>query len=204
MAETLVKPYNMSIANRLMGPLAQTNHFLVTISSLTPEVEGYLQSYTRASDVRRFLSERSGILCSDASLPTTAYATAEVRDNFMGVPQQYAHTRIYTDIDFTFYIDDDYTLLKIFEGWMEYISSGADAGLNVQHKSYYRRMRYPDSYKCNTLYINKFEKDFRRTMRYQFINAFPKSMSSVPVSYGPADVLKVTVSFNYDRYIVRG
>ena len=204
MAETLVKPYNMSIANRLMGPLAQTNHFLVTISSLTPEVEGYLQSYTRASDVRRFLSERSGILCSDASLPTTAYATAEVRDNFMGVPQQYAHTRIYTDIDFTFYIDDDYTLLKIFEGWMEYISSGADAGLNVQHKSYYRRMRYPDSYKCNTLYINKFEKDFKRTMRYQFINAFPKSMSSVPVSYGPADVLKITVSFNYDRYIVRG
>ena len=204
MAETLVKPYNMSIANRLMGPLAQTNHFLVTISSLTPEVEGYLQSYTRASDVRRFLSERSGILCSDASLPTTAYATAEVRDNFMGVPQQYAHTRIYTDIDFTFYVDDDYNLLKIFEGWMEYISSGADTGLNVQHKSYYRRMRYPDSYKCNTLYINKFEKDFRRTMRYQFINAFPKSMSSVPVSYGPADVLKVTVSFNYDRYIVRG
>ena len=194
----------MSIANRLMGPLAQTNHFLVTISSLTPEVESYLQSFTRASDMRRFLSERSGILCSDASLPTTAYATAEVRDNFMGVPQQYAHTRIYTDIDFTFYIDDDYTLLKIFEGWMEYISSGADAGLNVQHKSYYRRMRYPDSYKCNTLYINKFEKDFRRTMRYQFINAFPKSMSSVPVSYGPADILKVTVSFNYDRYIVRG
>ena len=194
----------MSAANRIMGPLAQTNHFLVTISSLTPEVNSYLQSSTDASDFRTFLSQRSGILCSDASLPTTAYATAEVRDNFMGVPQQYAHTRIYTDIDFTFYIDDDYTLLKIFEGWMEYISSGADTGLNVQHKSYYRRMRYPDSYKCNTLYINKFEKDFRRTMRYQFINAFPKSMSSVPVSYGPADVLKVTVSFNYDRYIVRG
>ena len=194
----------MAIANRLMGPLAQTNHFLVTISSLTPEVESYLQRYTNASDLRRFLSERSGILCSDASLPTTTYATAEVRDNFMGVPQQYAHTRIYTDIDFTFYIDDDYTLLKIFEGWMEYISSGADVALNQQTKSFYRRMRYPDSYKCNTLYINKFEKGFKRTMRYQFINAFPKSMASVPVSYGPADILKVTVSFNYDRYIVRG
>ena len=108
----------MSTANRLMGPLAQTNHFLVTISSLTPEVESYLQTYTRAEDIRRFLAERSGILCSDASLPTTAYATAEVRDNFMGIPQQFAHTRIYTDIDFTFYIDDNYTLLKIFEGWM--------------------------------------------------------------------------------------
>ncbi len=204
MAETLVKPYNMSIANRLMGPLAQTNHFLVTISSLTPEVESYLQSFTRAADMRRFLSERSGILCSDASLPTTSYATAEVKDNFMGIPQQFAHTRIYTDIDFTFYVDEDYTILKIFEGWMEYIASGANPLMQQQTKSYYRRMRYPDSYKCNTLYINKFEKNFKRTMRYQFINAFPKGMSSVPVSYGAADILKVTVSFNYDRYIVRG
>ena len=194
----------MSIANRLMGPLAQTNHFLVTISSLTPEVESYLQSFTNASDVRRFLSERSGILCNDASLPTTSYATAEVKDNFMGIPQQYAHTRVYTDIDFTFYVDENYTLLKIFEGWMEYISSGSNRLMEQQTKSYYRRMRYPDSYKCNTLYINKFEKNYKRTMRYQFINAFPKSMSSVPVSYGPADILKVTVSFNYDRYIVRG
>ena len=194
----------MSAANRIMGPLAQTNHFLVTISSLTPEVEAYIQEFSRASDFRRFLAERGGILCSDASLPTTSYATAEVKDNFMGIPQQFAHTRNYTDIDFTFYIYYDYTLLKIFEGWMEYISSGANVALNQQTKSFYRRMRYPDSYKYNTLYINKFEKNFKRTMRYQFINAFPKGMSSVPVSYGAADILKVTVSFNYDRYIVRG
>ena len=204
MAETLVKPFNMAIANRLMGPLAQTNHFLVTLSSLTPEVETYIQNYSDASDFRRFLAERGGILCSDASLPTTSYATAEVKDNFMGIPQQYAHTRIYTDIDFTFYVDENYTLLKIFEGWMEYISSGSNRLMEQQTKSYYRRMRYPDSYKCNTLYINKFEKNFKRSIRYQFVNAFPKSMSSVPVSYGPADILKVTVSFNYDRYIVRG
>ena len=204
MAETLVKPFNMAIANRLMGPLAQTNHFLVTLSSLTPEVETYIQNYSDASDFRRFLAERGGILCSDASLPTTSYATSEVKDNFMGIPQQYAHTRIYTDIDFTFYVDENYTLLKIFEGWMEYISSGSNRLMEQQTKSYYRRMRYPDSYKCNTLYINKFEKNFKRSIRYQFVNAFPKSMSSVPVSYGPADILKVTVSFNYDRYIVRG
>ena len=194
----------MAVANRLMGPLAQTNHFLVTISSLTPEVESYIQSFSNASDFRRFLAERGGILCSDASLPTSSYATAEVKDNFMGIPQQFAHTRIYTDIDFTFYVDEKYTLLKIFEGWMEYISSGANTFMEQQTKSFYRRMRYPDSYKCNTLYINKFEKNFKRTLRYQFINAFPKSMASVPVSYGPADILKVTVSFNYDRYIVRG
>ena len=32
-------------------------------------------------------------------------ATGEVRDNFMGIPQEFAHTRLYADVDFTFYVD---------------------------------------------------------------------------------------------------
>ena len=204
MRESLVRPYNMSIANAIVGPLAQTNHFLVTFSSLTPAVESYLSSYSGLDDIRPFISRRAGILCNDASLPTTSYATAEVRDNFMGVPQQFAHTRIYTDLDFSFYVDEDYNLLKIFEGWMEYISSGANSSTLADDRAYFRRMRYPDSYKCDTMYINKFEKNFKKTMRYRFVNVFPKAMSAVPVAYGPADILKVNVSFNFDRYIVNG
>ena len=204
MAETTIKPYNMSIAKNIIGPLAQTNHFLVTFSSLRPSVETYLRKYMKVKDIRTFLSRRAGILCNSASLPTTAYATADVRDNFMGVPQQFAHTRIYNDLDFSFYVDEDYNLLKIFEGWMEYISSGANSDTRQNDRAFYRRMRYPDSYKCDTMYINKFEKNFKRTLRYQFVNVFPKSMSSVPVTYGSADILKVSVSFNFDRYIVNG
>ena len=204
MAETTIKPYNLSVAKNLIGPLAQTNHFQVTFSSLRPSVESYLRDYLKVDDIRNFLSRRAGILCDSASLPTTAYATAEVRDNFMGVPQQFAHTRIYTDLDFSFYVDEDYNLLKIFEGWMEYISSGANTSTLQDDRAYFRRMRYPDSYKCDTMYINKFEKNFKRTLRYQFVNVFPKSMSAVPVTYGSADILKVSVSFNFDRYIVNG
>ena len=204
MAETTIKPYNLSVAKNLIGPLAQTNHFQVTFSSLRPSVESYLRDYLKVDDIRNFLSRRAGILCDSASLPTTAYATAEVRDNFMGVPQQFAHTRIYTDLDFSFYVDEDYNLLKIFEGWMEYISSGANTSTLQDDRAYFRRMRYPDSYKCDTMYINKFEKIFKKTMRYRFVNVFPKAMSAVPVAYGPADILKVNVSFNFDRYIVNG
>ena len=204
MAETTIKPYNLSVAKNLIGSLAQTNHFQVTFSSLRPSVESYLRDYLKVDDIRNFLSRRAGILCDSASLPTTAYATAEVRDNFMGVPQQYAHTRIYTDLDFSFYVDEDYNLLKIFEGWMEYISSGANTSTLQDDRAYFRRMRYPDSYKCDTMYINKFEKNFKKTMRYRFVNVFPKAMSAVPVAYGPADILKVNVSFNFDRYIVNG
>ena len=204
MAETTIKPYNLSVAKNLIGPLAQTNHFQVTFSSLRPSVESYLRDYLKVDDIRNFLSRRAGILCDSASLPTTAYATAEVRDNFMGVPQQFAHTRIYTDLDFSFYVDEDYNLLKIFEGWMEYISSGANTSTLQDDRAYFRRMRYPDSYKCDTMYINKFEKNFKKTMRYRFVNVFHKAMSAVPVAYGPADILKVNVSFNFDRYIVNG
>ena len=204
MAETTVQAYNQSIANRLVGPLAQTNHFLVTFSTLTPSVESYLARYTKIRNVKEFLSRRAGILCSDASLPTSTLATAEVKDNFMGIPQQYAHTRFYTDIDFSFYIDEDYTLLKIFEGWMEYISSGSNSFVRQDDQAYYRRMQYPDSYKCNNMFINKFEKNYKRTLRYRFVNVFPKAINPVPVSYGAADVLKVSVSFNFDRYIVNG
>ena len=204
MAETTIKPYNLSVARNIIGPLAQTNHFQVTFSSLRPSVETYLKDYLSVDDIRNFLSRRAGILCDSASLPTTAYATAEVRDNFMGVPQQFAHTRIYTDLDFSFYIDEDYTLLKIFEGWMEYISSGANNSTLQDDRAFFRRMRYPDSYKCDTMYINKFEKNFKRTLRYRFVNVFPKAMSAIPVAYGPAELLKVSVSFNFDRYIVNG
>ncbi len=204
MAETTIKPYNLSIAKSIIGPLAQNNHFLVTFSSLTPTVESYLSKYTGIRSVKNFLSRNLGILCSDASLPTSTLATAEVKDNFMGVPQQFAHTRFYTDVSYSFYIDEDYTLLKIFEGWMEYISSGANADVDQDHRAYYRRMKYPDSYKCNTMYINKFEKNYKRTLRYRFVNVFPKSINAIPVQYGSADILKVTVNFNYDRYIVNG
>ena len=204
MAETTIKPYNLSVAKSIIGPLAQTNHFLVTFSSLTPSVESYLANYTGIRNIKSFLSRQLGILCSDAVLPTSTLATAEVKDNFMGVPQQFAHTRFYTDISYSFYIDEDYTLLKIFEGWMEYISSGANTSVNQDHRAYYRRMRYPDSYKCNTMYVNKFEKNYKRTLRYRFVNVFPKSIDTIPVAYGPADILKVNVNFNYDRYIVNG
>ena len=204
MAETTIKPYNLSIAKAIIGPLAQNNHFLVTFSSLTPTVESYLSKYTGIRSVKNFLSRNLGILCSDASLPTSTLATAEVKDNFMGVPQQFAHTRFYTDISYSFYIDEDYTLLKVFEGWMEYISSGANDNVDQDHRAYYRRMKYPDSYKCNTMYINKFEKNYKRTLRYRFVNVFPKSINAIPVQYGSADILKVTVNFNYDRYIVNG
>ena len=185
-----------------LGKLSITNQYQVNFSSLKKTITDYLE-IIGLDNAKEFLSRDAGILCSEASLPASAFATGEVKDNFMGIPQEFAHTRLYTDIDFTFYVDQDYTLLRIFEGWMDYIASGADSdGIGVGQRGFYRRFKYPNDYKCDTMSITKFEKNLGRTLLYEFVNAFPKSITPIPVTYGTADLLKVTVSFNYDRYVV--
>ena len=200
MASPISKVVQPRDVKELFGKISLSNHYVVSFSELNLPITQHIRSRFGVSDVRSFVSRRAGILCSEASLPTSRLATGEVKDNFMGVPQEFAHTKITTDLDFTFYIDDDYKNLRVFEGWIDYISSGGEVGENA--KSYYRRMRYPDSYKCNTMYITKFERNYRNELVYQFKNAFPKSMTAIPVAYGAADLLKVTVTFNFDRYIM--
>jgi hypothetical protein len=201
-ANSLARRITTSGAKTVIGSLAENNHYMVHFSSLKSTVYNYLKRFVGSDDLNYFLGEKAGILCSDASLPGSSYATTEVKNNFMGVPQQFSHTRLYTDIDFSFYIDKDYKLLRMFEGWMEYISSGANDFVEQESKGYYRRMRYPDLYKVDTMTISKFERDYGQTIKYKFINAFPKSLSNIPVTYSAAELLKVTVTFNYDRYVV--
>ena len=200
MAKGIVQRITMQEVKEKLGKLSLTNQYQVHFSALNKTITDFLKD-SGIDNVDIFLSRDVGILCSDASLPASAFATGEVKDNFMGIPQEFAHTRLYTDIDFTFYVDEDYTSLSIFEGWMDYISSGAD-NIDPDEKAFFRRFRYPDDYKVNTMTITKFEKNLERTLMYEFKNAFPKSITSLPVTYGTADLMKVTVSFNYDRYIV--
>ena len=191
---------------QLFGNLSQTSYYQVDFSALTTFSSSgndtLLKFLEERGIDRDFISKSSGLLCSEASLPATSLATGEVKDNFMGISQEFAHTRLYTDFDFTFYIDSDYKNLKFFESWIDYISGGS--GAVPTQSNYYRRMRYPDSYKCQTISITKFERNLNsgNILKYSFINAFPKTISAVPVSYGNSDVLRVNVSFNYDRYVV--
>ena len=200
--EGLVQKITMTDAKLKFGNLSLNNQYQVHFAGFNTSIINYLRNNLGILNADDFISRQMGILCFDASLPASALATAEVKDNFMGVPQEFAHSRLYTDIDFTFYIDKDYSLLTIFEGWMDYITSGAERDVDDLQKPYYRRLKYPDTYKVSSMYISKFEKNADRGITYQFINAFPKSITPIPVTYGAADLLKVSVSFNYDRYIV--
>ena len=202
---------NMSQMREKIGNLALTNQYAVNVP-IPPKVEEYIKFFASESseELKKFTSNKLGFLCSEATLPVSSYATAEVKDNHLGITQEFAHTRLYTDLDFTFYVDDNYLTLRFFELWMDYISSGAEkeiimknpAAYTKDFKNYYRRFAYPNYYKSDTMTITKFERDYEKTLEYTFINVFPKGLTSIPVSYGSADLLKVTVTFNFDRYIV--
>ena len=205
MGNSIVQKISMSGAREKVGNLAQTNHYFVEMAGISDNLTNHFNKSYQGDfgDLSRF-KDRLGYLCSEASLPSSSYATSEVKDNFMGITQEFAHTRIYTDLDLTFYVDAEYKVMRFFEGWMDYISGGgAVAAASSPSRNVYRRFNYPNDYKLSTLNLYKFERDYRYSLNYNFINAFPKSVSSLPVSYGSAEILKITVTFNYDRYIVK-
>lgn len=209
------------------GGFARANQFQVTINNgwgydNTGQVP-FIQ-HLNNSDLKKIygidwntqMQKLMSLSCSDATLPTSTYATSEVKDNYMGVTEEFAHTRINTDIDFSFYIDNDYKVLMFFEAWMNFISGGNSNDLNEPSiydditgktplRGYYRRFQYPKHYKnSGGVYITKFEKNQgvlgSNSIKYQLINSFPKSVNAIPLRYGDAEILKVTVTMNYDRY----
>jgi len=203
---------NMRNADAYFGKLAMTNYYQLFITPGWTNYERGFGQYLKDQDNKYGLDFNQiqtsiGLLCSEANLPASSFATSEVKDNFMGITQEFAHTRLFTDIDLTFYIDRDYNVLRFFEAWMDYVSGGSQIAAGSDPRpNVYRRFNYPNYYKNNGIYIKKFEKNWNFSqapnITYQLINAFPKSMASIPVSYGDADLMRVSVTFNYDRYIV--
>lgn len=214
----------MSEMKSKLGTPALTSDYYVELS-IPSGVDAYLNNVKSVIGLEKdelvnFVNRRLGYMCSEATLPVSSYATAEVKDNFVGVTQEFAHTRLYTDLDLTFYVDNNYLSMRYFELWMDYIS-GASNSLSINQsllsnqqlsiadlnsfsvsKGHYKQFHFPDQYKSDAIRIYKFERNLDTQLVYTFINAFPKGLTSVPVSYGSSELLKITVTLNYDRYIV--
>lgn len=202
-----VRPRKISTIKSLFGNLAQTSHYEVKFNSLPKELMRYLNS--KGIDPL-FITRDAGLLCFNALLPTTNLATFTVDGNHMGIQEKFAHTRIYSPISLDFYVDKNYKMLNFLEYWMEFIASGSynnqllsgeNVPINMNSSSYFIRMQYPQYYKANSVQIIKFDRDYNREIEYNFRGFFPENMSSIPVTYSNSEVLKVSISFLYDRYI---
>lgn len=152
------------------------------------------------------------LTCIEASLPGSQLATIEIDNDYMGVSQKNIYRRMYdTSIDLTFLVtkDSNYQQIRFFEMWMKY-ASGEDIIGRMDGPDFYTRIRYPEDYKSE-IKIAKYEKDLGSQLNtgsteflaYYFVDAFPISISSMPISYDASDILKVTTSISYSRYYIK-
>ena len=201
----MVSPKKISEFKPILTNVAQTSHYQVFFDGLSSDLFTFLG---QKNVDRRFITENSGLLCSAASIPGSALATSDIFGNFTGVQEKFAHTRVFSEMSLEFYVDKDYKMIKFFEHWMDYISSGSEkrriTSFSKASPGYFYRMRYPkgnSGYKCDKTKIVKFNVDYKKEIEYIFIGMFPINLASTPVQYGNSDVLKVNCTFNYERYI---
>ena len=201
----MVRPKKISEFKPLLTNVAQTSHYQVFFDGLSRDLFTFLG---QKNVDRRFITQNSGLLCSAASIPGSALATSDIFGNFTGVQEKFAHTRVFSEMSLEFYVDKDYKMIKFFEHWMDYISSGSEkrriTSFSKASPGYFYRMRYPkgnSGYKCDKTKIVKFNVDYKKEIEYTFIGMFPINLASTPVQYGNSDVLKVNCTFNYERYI---
>ena len=201
----MVSPKKISEFKPILTNVAQTSHYQVFFDGLSPDLFTFLG---QKNVDRRFITENSGLLCSAASIPGSALATSDIFGNFTGVQEKFAHTRIFSEMSLEFYVDKNYKMIKFFEHWMNYISSGSEkrriTSFSKASPGYFYRMRYPkgnSGYKCDKTKIVKFNVDYNKEIEYTFIGMFPINLASTPVQYGNSDVLRVNCTFNYERYI---
>jgi hypothetical protein len=183
---------------------AQTSHFQAWFTPPVP-VRNWMSEKSAAGIGKRYTPAKDefySLMCSDATLPGSTLATHEQVNDFTGVTERHAYRRQYDErSEFSFYVDREYDVITFFENWMSFIvNEQLVQGLEDTNYSY--RVKFPKEYQTK-IFINKFEKDYTgRMLTYQFINAFPLSINSIPVSYNASEILRVTVSFSYSRYIV--
>jgi len=205
-----IQPQRRSLAeikSKLLNP-ATTSHFQVNIGTPSRS-DGSFNRFLRETGLN-YDQDQLNILCSDASLPGSRLATTELLNDFHGVRERHVYRRLYDDsIQLSFYVDaNQYHPIKFFEGWMNYITGETSENIlsNVKNPNFSYRMKFPINYR-GSLEITKFEKNIDSRshgdpLTYQFVNVFPLSVSSMPVSYNQSSLLKCTVSMAYTRYFI--
>ena len=212
------RPYKTSELKTRITHLAQTSVYQLKIQPPTG-LFSLLRETGRDLDYNR-AGENIELLCDSAVLPGSSFATHEPTNDYAGVTERMAYRRMYDGtLDLSFMVDRNYNVIEMLDGCLDFISGVGITGSRQSYKSRHvnYRMTYPEQYRTE-LYLTKFEKDVSypdefattvarstperpKQLLYTFVGAFPSSVTSTPVSYGPSDVLRVNVSFSYMRYV---
>ncbi len=196
MPRPVPRPKRISEFKPLFDNVAQTSHYQMRFGGFGPALRQHL---SRKGVGPRFVGEDIGLLCSNAIIPGSSLATSEIMGDHMGVIEKIAHSRLFTEMQLEFYVDDAYKSLKFLEHWIEFIAGGS-RNSDIQG-GYAFRMRYPDEYKTDACRIVKFDRDYDKYIEYTFYGFFPRALNDTIVNYEGSQIMKITASFTYERYV---
>lgn len=178
------------------------------ITRFKPSLSNYFDVFINGS-FGGISNEEINFLAYEAVIPGTSFEVTQVFGDRQGLTQTFGNKRVYPPVDVSFYVDSDYRVLQFFEQWI----SSMSPNLGSRGTSY-QKFKYPSTYKKEVI-ITKFEKEFKsssdrlssggiinepKQITYTLLDAYPTNLISLPVSYEGANILRTTVTFNYDVY----
>jgi len=163
------------------------------------------------------------LLCNEIQLPGVTYSSHDLTQPKKGITQKMATSKVFNELDVSFYCDAESMPLIFFRSWQDYIMGGlenpqfayseSNTLAKYAHRAY--AQRYYNEYTCDILIhklekygIDKFDfdsydasgrkKDYKVGFHARLAKAYPYSVSSIPYSAGAAQLVKVTVGFYYE------
>ena len=217
----------------MFGNLSLTSQFKVSmflggttgVRGEDKDLVSYLSACGITNDSSKTLTY--DFMCAEAVLPGATFDVGEESGSRQGIIERFPNRRVYSDFNLTFYVDNEYNIIRLFEEWMNFINpiyrsstngssvrqpSSPSGQVGFEDNANYFRFRYPDQYK-RIISITKFERDFlvnpnnpksptknQNLLTYRFIDAFPTNITALPLSYEGSTITKTTINFSYTRY----
>ncbi len=162
-------------------------------------------------------AEELTLLCNEIQLPGITYSATDVKSVHKGIIQKMASGKVYNELDISFFLDAESMPLKFFRAWQDFTMGGKEIATDIYgdraptNRQQAFAMRYYDHY-CCTLDIKKLEKynvpkseseektppELKEVWEAKLFGAYPYTVSSIPYSAGPAQLVKVNVGFYYE------
>ena len=151
--------------------------------------------------------------CDSTFFPGRNMATVEYRAGSVSEP--FIHSNNFAEtITLTFNLTNDMFIKKLFDEWQDYIMPLT----NKERKVRTNIMRYPNSYrgkfdlvkldselkeKTHTYNVSSGSVRISEGYTVQILDAFPKQVDAMNVSFASQEALKLTVQMAFSRWIMK-
>ena len=130
------------------------------------------------------------ILCQSISIPGRNISTFEHQD--FKQSNKFPYTFIDEDVTVSFLLTNDYYMRKMFDNWMSGI---------FDNENY--RVGYKKDFSVDVV-IQQLNQKNIPVYGVRLEKAFPVTMDSIELSQESTDVVKMSVTFAYDKYVPEG